>query len=462
MGSRFRGSSGNSESVGDEEKPQTEEALREAAYHGDLERVLACVARGVDVNAVSESGDTALLFAVQRGHAQIVTFLLKAGADVNCMDQDQLTPLALAAQQNRFDLVRMLVDAGADVGQESPDERVEGTATPLMSAAARGSQRSFDLLRPLSSPEAAEIADNLLKHARGKVSRVSRRLLRSAREGDTESLQRLLELGVNLEAKDKGGETALILAAAYGHTDVVRRLLAAGAKTDAQTNQGMTALLVSENADITGLLLAAGANPNHSEKYGQTALIAQSIRGDADSVALLLQAGADVTVQHEHYGAAAFAAAQFGRGAAIRVLIEKGGVDVNQRAGSRTLLMQVCTGSSPDFIDCVETLIRLGANVNLTDGRGYTALMFAAGKSPEIVSLLLEAGADPDAESNEYDTALQIAVRQRHVETLRLLIDAGANVNAAPAGLHAIDLARRFPGGEEVLKVLRDALEKSS
>ena len=67
----------------------------------------------------------------------------------------------------------------------------------------------------------------------------------------------------------------------------------------------------------------------------------------------------------------------------------------------------------------------------LTDGSGKTALLWASeGSHSEIIRLLLEKGADIDAQDGEYGNALQGAVRKVHLETAQLLLANGADVNA--------------------------------
>jgi hypothetical protein len=86
-----------------------------------------------------------------------------------------------------------------------------------------------------------------------------------------------------------------------------------------------------------------------------------------------------------------------------------------------------------DTSELVKTLKLLGP-VNQGDSSGWTALMYAAQAGPpEAMSLLLAAGADPDARTNEGETPLFAAVTaaSRSVDRLRLLTAAGVDLNAA-------------------------------
>ena len=68
------------------------------------------------------------------------------------------------------------------------------------------------------------------------------RLFNAARSGDTETIRLLLKKGADINAKDNGGNTALMLAALEGRTDVVKLLLDKGADVNAKNNGDFTAL----------------------------------------------------------------------------------------------------------------------------------------------------------------------------------------------------------------------------
>src|SRR6202011_3754409 len=74
-------------------------------------------------------------------------------------------------------------------------------------------------------------------------ARVDSELLQAARKGDTASVQRLLQHGAHIEAKDQGGSTALALAGDFGHSDTVKLLLEEGADPVAGSLNGGRALI---------------------------------------------------------------------------------------------------------------------------------------------------------------------------------------------------------------------------
>lgn len=103
------------------------------------------------------------------------------------------------------------------------------------------------------------------------------------------------------------------------------------------------------------------------------------------------------------------------------------------------------TNSDECKVELVKQLLDGGVNVDSQDGRGFTALIYAAARGHEkCVKLLLEHGADINKRNQEGGTALMYSVGNAHISTTEFLLSKGANVNAvAYDGDSSLDIALR-------------------
>ena len=139
----------------------------------------------------------------------------------------------------------------------------------------------------------------------------------------------------------------------------------------------------------------------------------------------------------------------------------KNGADVNKKDqhGTTPLKLAVGYNKNPEVI---QVLLDAGADVNGTSGYGgSTALMSATygTDNPVVMKMLIDAGADVNAEDGLGRTALMYATIQHgSPEEVKLLLDAGADVNAKDK-LHVTALMSAAYQNEhpEVLELLLDA-----
>ena len=115
-------------------EPSDSKRLYRACNDNDLRAVTALLAKGVNVNASSADGFTALIIAASKGHVEILKILLNAGADTSIQNEHGATALHYAAQNGHVEILKALLDAGADVNIKC--ELYAGTA--LIIAASKG------------------------------------------------------------------------------------------------------------------------------------------------------------------------------------------------------------------------------------------------------------------------------------------------------------------------------------
>jgi ankyrin repeat protein len=146
---------------------------------------------------------------------------------------------------------------------------------------------AVDVFSPEAEPFVAEWAALWAEVTRGG------NLLQAARKGDSESMEKLLKQGANVNDADAQGMTPLMFAAANGHIKAVKFLLDKGANVNAQNQYGYTALMLvagSGNVELAQLLVKRGSNLHAKNDLGLTAAEIAELQGDAKIRDLLRKA----------------------------------------------------------------------------------------------------------------------------------------------------------------------------
>jgi ankyrin repeat protein len=225
-----------------------QKGLIDAAALGDVARVKALIAAGVNPNIKAKDGTTALFAAAEKGHLDVVRALLGVKADVNakanetCIRREGAcdnqkagsTALFFAAENGYSDVVKALLGAGANVNTKTQD----GT-TALYVASGSGRLTVVQVL-----------------------------------------LAAKAEVNAKVESGLSAGETPLFAAVRSGNTNVVQALLDAKADVSARSSNGYTALMKTRSVEVAQLLLTAGADVNAKNNYGETALSLARIFSD--------------------------------------------------------------------------------------------------------------------------------------------------------------------------------------
>ncbi|MYI44949.1 MAG: hypothetical protein F4123_00895 [Gemmatimonadetes bacterium] len=416
--------------------------------------VTACLEAGADVNAISDStwspeerGNTPLHFAARYSWDRtVITALLAAGADVDARNRRGATPLHMAAAAYRDPaVVAELVEAGADVNARDG----EGN-TPL--------HASWHNPNPAVALRLVELgADRTLVNDRGEVADPMDCAYWNttvfARTATAEATAGCLADGEDVNARDESGNTPLLLAIRERGGDtgaspatedpaVVTLLLEAGADVNARDNNGVTPLhhaaggrRVMEGRTV-GLLLAAGADIHARDSDGNSPLLQAAFGGFRNPAVLetLVEAGADVNDQNERGGTVLLAAlGAWGppheEPPADRVTeVVRRLLDLGADAGTPTVLCQAAElGDNPELISI---LVAAGADVNTGDRFCRSPLHRAAlSGGPGTIAALAAAGAAVNAQDNSGATPLHVAVEWKEYSNVDALLEAGADVH---------------------------------
>jgi ankyrin repeat protein len=272
----------------------------------------------------------------------------------------------------------------------------------------------------------------------------------AAMHGDAELATMLLYAGANLRATSRlGGYTPLHLASQGGSGTMIDVLVKAGADVKAPTATGATPLMLaaaSGRADAVKRLLAHGADVNAVENaHGQTALMFASALDRAEVVKTLLEVGANPAVTTKIIDLAALTAApgeealQQSRGNQNAPPGGRGGAPAGSPAGAPGTTGGAAAGrggekpAAPRPPDIPGYSRPYRYNELIGRQGGLAALHFAARQGhAETVRMLVEGGANVNHKSPaDQVTPLLIATINGHFDIGKYLIDHGADVNAA-------------------------------
>ena len=274
------------------------------------------------------------------------------------------------------------------------------------------------------------------------------RLADAARRGDIGAVRALLAEGIEVDAPQADGATALAWAAHRDDAATADLLLLAGADPNAANELGMTPLmLAAENgsAPMVERLLQAGADPNLARPAGGTALMMAARSGSVAVVRRLVAAGADVDAAAAGGQTALMWAAAEAHPRVVTVLAEVG-ADVDARTAvltrpGRTIVREARVLSRFEAVNPA-SLPRDGDRDPPRPEGGFTPLLYAVLAGDAVsVGILLAAGADADDAGPDGVTALMLALTKRHPAIALQLLEAGADPHPADAGYTALHLA---------------------
>jgi ankyrin repeat protein len=413
-----------------------QESLVDLLRAGNREAVLAAITSpDIEIDAQEPDGSTALLWATHEVDHELVRALLKAGAKPNIANRFGASPLSEAVKLSDVELARMLLEAGADANTANQDNQ-----TALMLASTLGS---------------VEIAKELIKRG-ARVNEVETfrgqtALMWAAAQHHPDVVELLIKHGADVKPRAKhedwprqmtsepraqyrqtGGLTALLYATRSGCYRCAVAIVEAGADVNRPNPDGVTPLinaLDNKSFDIAMFLLDRGANPGTWDMNGRTPLYVavdmNSFRGRGfdgfdgapvprdpsnvkamDVVNRLLAMGVDPNHQLTRMRPNGFGRGRFS--------------DYMLRGGTGPLMVATLSYDT----EAIKALLANGAEVDLPNVFQITPLMAAAGLSGSSrggVGNSLGGG-------NERGTPQDLQARV--IETIDLLLNAGANINA--------------------------------
>lgn len=392
-------------------------ALQGAAYNGNLRLVQLLLSHGAEINASSGWAElTALQAAASSGHVAVVQALLQSGADI-CPKYSKTRALGKAIETQNLELIRLLIRSGAALNGDSPL-----CDTPLSLAVETGQLHLVQLLLSEGADpcdhEALELAVCRNSFAIVKL------LLDSGADADSADLDgvSVIEVAVR-QTEDWEANSEVDL-------DIIQLLLHRGA----DKRRALREVASMGDTEVAQLLLDSGADVNGSPTaWTSSPLVNAAAVGDLKMVRLLLGYGANDRSK------ALVEAARSSNIELVRLLL-RSGADVNfKETGAYSSFSALEKAAEGDNVEIVSHLLHCGADTNISDS-GQSALETAAANgNVEIVRLLLNSGVDVvRIEGSTGDdmipssTPLQVAARLGHFGVVDELIKRGADVNSPP------------------------------
>ena len=210
----------------------------EKARNGDLAGVQECLANGVDINTKGEYGYTALMGAVNKHHVEMVKYLVEQGADINV--------------KNDYDMTALNSPYLSDISYHGDQDMWDAMA-------------EFDAI---NKPKNREI------------------------------LKYLIDKGADTSVKNNSGYPILIWAIQEWEIEIIKALVANKADLEARDKKGNTALIIARNMEIIKILVEGGADVNALNNDGRNALMEASDHDHLDIVKYLAENGADINVKN--------------------------------------------------------------------------------------------------------------------------------------------------------------------
>ena len=421
------------------------DSIWSAAAEGNLNSVKKYLAKGLDINAKGGSlKSSALLSATLYDQVKMAEFLIQNGADVNAKGDDGGTALHAAAFLGQYEIAKLLIQNGADVNAKNNEGEtvINGTMADWGTTEFIAGILQLKLDRESVETGRSQIVELLRKN--GVTAEFSdptdNNFWAMVGVGNLQAVKQHLAKGLDINAKNKDGVTALQIATLLGQYEIAELLVQKGADVNTKANDGTTAL---HSAAFLGrykeakLLLENRIDANIRNNDGATAIdilnldwrttqfVAQmlSLRVDKEKVEdgrnkikkLLGQQVASLdnqSNQSDFVGQSLHEAVLVGNleGVKRHIVVKS---DLNQKdpnlqgQGASALHIASIFGQ----LEIVELLIQAGVDLNQADREGSTPVHAAAFFCHEKILLsLLNAGATPNQPDNKGTTPLDSVI----------------------------------------------------
>ncbi|MBO7641621.1 MAG: ankyrin repeat domain-containing protein [Alphaproteobacteria bacterium] len=390
---------------------------------------------GIDINKKDEYGNTALAKAAGSYSFESAKCLLRAGADVNSQNVHGETPLLYAVDKEDKRMVNLLLNNGADVNLKRNDDRL------ILEIAAELSRfDSIDVL--FENPNCKINLKGININKKDKDGNTA--LARAVYLGRVKTAEYLLRAGADVNSQNVHGETPLHFAAYKGNAEMVNLLLENRADINLKQNNGCSSFRIGVERNhfdvVDALLKNSDCEINDTDKNGNTPLLSAASEGLVEMVKKLLSAeGIKTDIKNNKGQNVLTIAVQNDRVEVVELLLNEvfdAKVMNDVDSGGYSLIHRVVVEKYSDLLDLLlgykDNEGKMIANINAQDGYGLTPLAYAVrDNSIEIANKLLD-----------YDH-INLTKKDKHGQTVLLYAVANKNADIAEKILEKIPEKKR-------------------
>jgi len=400
------------------------------------------------VNAIGIPADKVneLFTAIRNGEdAKVETIITNDKKLVDAPDAQGNTPLIVAANLAKPGIVKTLIKNGANVNAVSPT-----TLTAVHYAARRGDIESVVVLAKAGAKLTAKTRTGTQPHHYAVVA------------GNKKILKFLAKQGVDILAPGDGNRTMLMWAAMGGNIEMFKMFEKKGLEIKAEDIDGDGMLHWAASGDhvemLKFLINERKFDIRTKNKKGAYPIQTGIEFGKVESTKYLLENGIGITEKNHNGATWLHSAAGTGNQELVEMLINKG-LDINatDKDGSTPILHAAWSNNA----ELIKYMIKKGAKVNpkecistacnLPNG---SPLHNAAWRSPQILKVLLDEGANVSTENLHGQTAFHNAAQSGNLQCAEMLLKAGSKVNTVNVDGETPLQTAILRGNNDIVKLL--------